>query len=154
MLVANTHFPLLPGPREKAARLIVQRVAELRGRDTDAVIVTGDFNCCPGSEPWATIGAAGFTSAEGAAGIPGHSPTCHHRGEPAGCIDAIFVSRPEIVRSFHILTDSGSGGYPSDHYGLVAELSPGAPLFRMAGTHGNGDTHVRPCTPTRQSVRP
>ena len=52
----------------------------------------------------------------------GHSHTFHRQGRADKCIDAIFVSSEWRVVAFDLLDRKGGGVWPSDHFGLRAEL--------------------------------
>jgi len=118
--VFNTHFPLVAAAREKAARLLVERIAARK--PADPVLLTGDFNCPPGSAPWRAFGAAGlFNSAKAAGREPG-AATYHKFGFPLLCIDGVFASAEWVARRYEVVTGASKRAYPSDHFGVVVEI--------------------------------
>ena len=117
----NTHFPLTADAQTKAADLVAERIRRIAG--TTPRVLTGDFNCGPDSEPWRLLERQGLHSAETAAGGGGHSHTFHRQGRADKCIDAIFVSSEWRVAAFDLLDRKGGGVWPSDHFGLLAELA-------------------------------
>ncbi|MHC4716317.1 MAG: endonuclease/exonuclease/phosphatase family protein [Planctomycetota bacterium] len=110
--VFNTHFPLTAEARLEASALLARRVKDV---GDEPVILTGDFNCSPGSVPWTTLTAAGLASA-------GADEPTFPRADGGACIDAIFVSRQWSVRAFRLIADPVDGVHPSDHHGLQAAL--------------------------------
>jgi endonuclease/exonuclease/phosphatase family metal-dependent hydrolase len=135
----NTHFE--DGPdgelsRRAGARLIVERLDRLQADGADAV-VTGDFNCNPGSAPHAAFLAAGFADAHLAAGhADGRESTYHGFEGPAysaerysGGADAYWRIDWVLTRGVGLRTtgcaivrDADPPCYPSDHHPVVADL--------------------------------
>ena len=143
-LYFNTHLDhKSPPARREGSSLIVREVGRLlqhHGLETP-VIVTGDFNCRPGSSTHKnfveggfvdTYLAAGNDEAEGAntfhafKGIDYRDP---HPGRGPRRIDWVLLKDPaRHLRVFaHTIIrdrDDRSGLYPSDHYPVLAGLSP------------------------------
>jgi endonuclease/exonuclease/phosphatase family metal-dependent hydrolase len=132
----NTHLDhVSPQAKLEGARLVIQRLTALPELPT---VVTGDFNCRPGSEPYDLFGEAGFVDTYLAAGNEDTqtSNSFHafrggnyrdRKEHPAPRrLDWILLRDPEgraRVESCRIVTGGGAGGvYPSDHYPVVAEL--------------------------------
>jgi endonuclease/exonuclease/phosphatase family metal-dependent hydrolase len=141
-LHANTHLDhMSERARVEGNRLIVRQTggtAENHGRPP--TIVTGDFNCKPGSAPYEVFREHGFTDTFLAAGNTddGDAYTFHafkgssfkpsDTDKPFGRIDWILlrdtagrlgVIDHQIPRD----ADEEAGLYPSDHYPVFADLS-------------------------------
>lgn len=139
----NTHLDHRSKPaRLEGSRLLARRIAELRaGFGDPPVLVTGDFNCIPGSPPYRNFSEAGFTDAYLAAGNEDEEDvhTFHNfkgpeyvprRGRGPKRLDWIlFRGSPGRVRaeSCEIIRyrEESSGTFPSDHYPVVADISFG-----------------------------
>jgi endonuclease/exonuclease/phosphatase family metal-dependent hydrolase len=127
LLFVNTHFDHRGViARRESAALLVRRVRELSG--DWPVIVTGDFNCGEGSEPWQTLTAAPD-------GLVDSFRVAHvERGESEGTfhgfsgkfgrerIDWILYSGGWGTESAGIDRSEFSGRYPSDHFPVTAVL--------------------------------
>lgn len=123
--------------RARASELIAHHLPKLGG-DAMPVVLTGDFNCDPGSEAYQTFARAEFADAHLVAG-GGQENTFHRfRGEGfepknperQARIDWILVrdgprSRWSVRRCVTI-RDAEPPLYPSDHYPVLAHLSLGA----------------------------
>ena len=121
--------------RRESARLLLRKVAEIAGPD-GPVVVTGDFNTTPDSEPYRIL-----TTGEGTRGAlvdALHASSCPHHGptsswnafkaiEPGRRIDFVLVRPPLGVRQHGILSDTFDGRFPSDHLPVIAELTIGEP---------------------------
>jgi len=99
------------------------------------VVLAGDFNCGPGSEPYerlvADTGERHLRDAEGLADER-VGPAVTYRGfggeKPGNDIDHVFVTRELDVRRYVVRTDARANGrFPSDHFPVVVDLeySPG-----------------------------
>ena len=143
----NTHLDHLSRrARLEGSRLILEKIAEIRGEDLPALI-TGDFNCPPGSPPYRAFIEAGFEDTYLAAGNDdaGDSSTYHAFGGwrytalRCACglrlvrgprrLDWILLRDPRkrIGTKFHLIArdrDAKLGIYPSDHYPVLTELAP------------------------------
>lgn len=122
--------------RLEGAALVIQRLEATRDLPT---IVTGDFNCRPGSDPYRMFIEAGFTDSYLVAGNEDteRSNTFHgFRGKryrdkqehPAPRrLDWVLLRDPREmarVESCYIASGDGEGGvYPSDHYPVVARVA-------------------------------
>jgi endonuclease/exonuclease/phosphatase family metal-dependent hydrolase len=140
LLHLNTHLDHVSKlARVEGGRLILRRLTELR-RDEEPVVVTGDFNCRPGTPVHRSFAGAGFVDTYLAAGNEdtGDANTFHafqgarYREARPGLgprrIDWILLKDPRRhvrVGSHLILRDheEGSGVYPSDHYPVLTELT-------------------------------
>jgi endonuclease/exonuclease/phosphatase family metal-dependent hydrolase len=139
----NTHLDHVSKPaRVEGSELILRELAELLERhgNEPPVIVTGDFNCRPGSPPYRSFVEGGFVDTYLAAGNEdrGDVNTFHafkgpryrnaHPGLGPKRIDWILLKDPQrrIRVESHLIVrdqDEESGAYPSDHYPVLAELT-------------------------------
>jgi endonuclease/exonuclease/phosphatase family metal-dependent hydrolase len=119
----------------EGSALVIRRLYWIRSLPS---IVTGDFNCRPGSDPYRMFPEAGFTDAYLAAGNTDHerSNTFHaFRGKryrdkqehPAPRrLDWVLLRDPREtarVESCYIASRDGEGRiFPSDHYPVVARI--------------------------------
>lgn len=131
----NTHLDHKSGrARQAGAKLIVKRLEEISAGMP--VVLTGDFNCDPGSATYRIFAEANFTDAHLAANNPPANTFHRFRGEDFEPrkkpgrelrIDWILLrdgSRGRwSVSSCEILRDAEPPLYPSDHYPVLARLS-------------------------------
>lgn len=130
----NTHLDHRSGEaRREGSRLILRRMDEIVG--DLPVLLTGDFNCNPGSKTYKLYEAAGFSDAHCLAGNPPENTFHRFLGRN-------FIAKPpeSEARLDWILLRNGSGTrwetqfcynvrdeeapmYPSDHYPVVADLA-------------------------------
>jgi endonuclease/exonuclease/phosphatase family metal-dependent hydrolase len=126
LLCCNVHLDH-EGSRARAAsaRLLAGRLPEIA--DGDPVVLLGDFNCAPDSDPYDQL-TEQFHDAKAVAERPHHGPTGTFHGfggEPRERIDYVFVDGVG-VRQHATLTDRWDDGrYPSDHFPVVADLGLG-----------------------------
>ncbi|MES2442036.1 MAG: endonuclease/exonuclease/phosphatase family protein [Pseudomonadota bacterium] len=121
-LVYNTHFPYRDedGPaRDKAAAALLARI----GPDTgEPVILTGDFNTGPDSNPHAQLTRTLSDAWTGAARRSGPEGSFHgFTGKPGRRIDWI-LTRGFAVRDIRTVTTHRGARYPSDHFPVVARF--------------------------------
>ncbi len=124
--VVNVHLDHRgPRARTESARLIRRLVESLGGQP---VIVLGDFNCPPGSEPyWILTEERSHPTAlhDALAALAAAEGGTYHAftGTPReGRIDWILLSR-DIEPSEAVIDRSQRGGrYPSDHFPVAATL--------------------------------
>jgi endonuclease/exonuclease/phosphatase family metal-dependent hydrolase len=105
--------------------------------DSDATIVVGDFNADPAEPAYGRMAAGGFRSAYAEAngaepdvtwpsGLQG--PAIDDDGDP-GCLDYIWVRGAVRVVSARLAFDRPAvddpGLYPSDHFGVAAQVQIG-----------------------------
>lgn len=131
--VYNTHFPLKPEERERAARLLARQIAA-RKHPGDPVVLTGDLNACE-QEP----AVRHLLGGEGSPLALRDSYRVLHGGADVGSfhafgkensqcrIDYIMVPPDAGVVRAEVLIDGQDGkGYASDHYAVTATLKLGA----------------------------
>ena len=133
----NTHLDHVSKlARVEGSELILRKLAEEEG----PVVVTGDFNCRPGTPVYRNFVERGFVDTYLAAGnedtadantFHAFKGTRYREARPGlgpRRIDWILLKDPRrrirtishsIVRDY----DEGSGAYPSDHYPVLAELT-------------------------------
>jgi endonuclease/exonuclease/phosphatase family metal-dependent hydrolase len=119
--VYNTHLYLTEGARQSAAQLI--RAHLDHGESTDAVILCGDFNATPTSPTWRLLMAGGLNNSAELAGHAPGTPTYHCYGIRVRCIDGILVNSSWQVRRHGILDVKPGNRFPSDHFGVLADLA-------------------------------
>lgn len=140
-LHVNTHLDHVSEPaRVEGNSLILRQTEETRTNHEELpTVVTGDFNCTPGTRPYRVFIEEGFIDTYLAAGneddedaytfhaFKGVRFTPDDTDKPTGRIDWILV-RDEAgrvkIRSHDILRDGDeeAGKYPSDHYPVLAQL--------------------------------
>jgi endonuclease/exonuclease/phosphatase family metal-dependent hydrolase len=126
--VVNVHFDHSgQRARRESARMIRRLVESLGGQP---LVVLGDFNCPPGSEPYWILTEerthpTALFDAWAALGQPEADAGTYHAftGMPReGRIDWILASRRCAVDEVAIDRSQRDGRYPSDHFPVVATL--------------------------------
>jgi endonuclease/exonuclease/phosphatase family metal-dependent hydrolase len=118
--VYNTHLYLTEKARQAAVPVIRGHLAA--GDPTDAIVLCGDFNAPPTSPTWRLLTDAGLTnSAEMAGKLPG-TPTYHCFGIRMRCLDGILLNPGWLVQNHLILEYKPHNCFPSDHFGVLADL--------------------------------
>ena len=143
VLHLNTHLDHESAPaRRNGSALIIERVERLIQdlRPGTPAILTGDFNCRPATPAYETFARAGYADTFLAAGntndtgadtfhaFEGNAYRDPHPEHGPRRIDWILLKDPSgrlNVASHDILRD-GAPPYPSDHYPVLAEISPSA----------------------------
>jgi endonuclease/exonuclease/phosphatase family metal-dependent hydrolase len=117
----NSHLPLTEGARRGAALVLLGQIAA--GESSDFVVLTADFNAPPSAVSRRLFTEAGLDdSAILASERPGMR-TFHLYGIPLRCLDGILVG-PGAKVDRHLRLDVKPGDlFPSDHFGLLADLS-------------------------------
>jgi endonuclease/exonuclease/phosphatase family metal-dependent hydrolase len=118
--VYNLHSYLTEGARQRATRLILERIAS--GDSADDVIVCGDFNAPPAAASRRAFTSAGLTDSAELAGKGKGAPTFHYWGIPVRRLDAILVSAGWRVSDHRVLDVKPGNTFPSDHFGVLADL--------------------------------
>lgn len=125
LFVFNTHFDHVgEEARMQSARILVDSISHIAG--SDPVIITGDFNCEPGSDPLKALSELLADTREKAkiredgagttyVGFPGDLFT-------GKIIDHIFVSSHFDVAEHEIITDNTGSFFPSDHLPVRVSL--------------------------------
>lgn len=131
----NTHLYLTERARLSATRLVLTRVDD--GSSADALLVVGDFNATPDSPSRRRFARAGFVSSAELAGERRDPPTYHFYGVRLRNLDAILVGRGWRVVGHRILDVKPGNTFPSDHFGVMADLALGG-----GGQESGGDNVV------------
>jgi len=118
--VFNTHFPLNPNGRDKAAALIVAKTAAIAGKSP--AILCGDFNCGADSLPWKAFADAKWLHTAIEAKRKPDAATFHKFGLRLACLDAVFATKDFSCKEDRILTKAEEKILPSDHYGIAVKL--------------------------------
>ncbi len=118
--VYNTHLYLTEAPRRKAARLILDHVQA--GDPSDAVLLTADFNATPSVPSRRLFAGAGLADSALGAGKPVGQATFQLYGIGLWCIDGILIDAHWRVADHRVLGVKPHNTFPSDHFGLLADL--------------------------------
>lgn len=127
-LFVNTHFDHRGAEaRKQSGRLIHERIQKLRGKMP--VILTGDFNCDIGSEPYQALTSDGKLVDTYPLGHPEPETnvgTFHgFRGTPGKArIDWVLISPDWNIKSATIDRHHQGDRYPSDHFPVTAAIEP------------------------------
>ncbi|MFC1724048.1 endonuclease/exonuclease/phosphatase family protein [candidate division KSB1 bacterium] len=129
----NTHFDHRgQTARRESSLLLLKKISEIAGHIP--VIVTGDFNAVPSSEPYKILTTGNIESGliplkdtRHLSEISHHGPTGSFTGftnpvTPGAQIDFIFVKDKVRVLRHGILSDTFDGFYPSDHLPVLVEV--------------------------------
>ena len=125
--VFNTHFDHKGREaRKESAKLIRQKIREIAG--DNLALLTGDFNCIPGSDPYniLTEGEELSDAFEVCQSVPyGQEGTFNGFRAPEDDdgrrIDMVFVTGGWTVLKHAVLTDSWGGKFPSDHFPVLVK---------------------------------
>jgi len=118
LLVVNTHFDFNSQVQEKSAGLVMDFLREFP-KDLP-VVITGDFNCNPGSPAYALFRLKGFEDVFG-----NQEMTTFHefKGKATGKhLDWILFRGGLVPDSRQVVKDSFSNRFPSDHYPVRARF--------------------------------
>jgi len=127
----NTHFDNKgETARLESAKLLLNQIKVIAG---DAgVIVTGDFNCGPDSEPYGILTSedSPLRDTKSLSKTPHHGPTGTFTKFNLDTlkivippIDFVFVTENFEVFKHATLSDSFDGYFPSDHFPVLVELN-------------------------------
>jgi len=125
--VFNTHFDHIgTEARKNSARLILQKIESLNNSGLP-VILMGDFNCNPESEPIKII-TGKLHDSQMADKSMSMGPVGTFNGfdveKPAReRIDFIFTGNGASAKSYFVMRDQHEGKVASDHYPVVADIS-------------------------------
>lgn len=114
----NTHLDHISAEaRVNQSKVLMEKANEYIGKYP--VILTGDFNDFPDSEPYAEITSV-FGDSRLLAPVKYDIPTFHKYGEKSELIDFIFVSDVTPL-VYHVIDDKINDVYLSDHYGIYID---------------------------------
>jgi len=125
--VFNTHFDHMGvEARKNSAELIRNKINEMTSKSHLPVILTGDFNLTPDTEPIALIKKYLSDSREVTIEPP-YGPVGTFNGFKPGTegenrIDYIFVNSSVKVLKYGVLSDTKDQRSPSDHYPVLARI--------------------------------
>lgn len=138
--VFNTHLDVTSSEaRNKGALLIRRRIADIA--KTAPVIITGDFNCEPNSQPYLNILQkvsleTDFYDSKDKSKTPHFGPSGTYNDfstvNPTSCIDYVFMNSFFHVNRHGVINEKPGGSFISDHFPVFAELElvyPEAPLM-------------------------
>jgi endonuclease/exonuclease/phosphatase family metal-dependent hydrolase len=118
--VYNIHLYLTDAAQQDAVRLILGRIA--RGEAAEPVFVTGDFNAVPDASCRRLFAEAGLRPSAVVAGVSPGTPTYQFYGIHLRSLDEILVDRSWRVAARRVLDMKPGNTYPSDHFGVMADL--------------------------------
>ena len=125
----NTHFDHRGAEaRRESAALIARHVKRVSHLDPLPVVVMGDLNCLPNSEPYKNFQRGEFKDALLQSKTKHQGPMSSWNGfgkavVPGRRIDFIFVGPHLKVLSHKIDASQFKGRFPSDHCPVIARLS-------------------------------
>ncbi|MCI0376833.1 MAG: endonuclease/exonuclease/phosphatase family protein [Gemmataceae bacterium] len=119
--VYNTHQYLTAGSQLPAARITLDHIKA--GDPSDAVVLAGDFNATPEAPSRRVFADAGLSETAALAGKLGKR-TYHFYGLPLRRLDGILVGPGWQVEHYAVLNVKPNGVLPSDHFGVLADLTP------------------------------
>lgn len=127
--VRNTHFDHVGVEARARCADLVAALPPVEGAE---VVLMGDFNTGPDSEPYRRLIASGLRDARAVSPVVfGPEGTFNAfdimKDNDGVAIDHVFVGPGLSVERFGILTDSFAGNVISDHFPLVADIAPSAP---------------------------
>ncbi|MEM9079365.1 MAG: endonuclease/exonuclease/phosphatase family protein [Verrucomicrobiota bacterium] len=111
----NTHLPLHPYARLNASKLLASRIRESNATPS---LLLGDFNCGPKSRAMSELIRAHLNLL-----TTGKSPTFHMFGNKLLRLDHIMGSNQWSPIESGEISESFAKVYPSDHFGLWADLT-------------------------------
>ncbi len=128
--VFNTHFDHVGDTaRVKSAELITETIAN--STNNLSVILTGDFNATPDSEPYAILTSDSTTLRDAfeASALPNVGPNFTFEGFDVRSgnngrrIDYIFVNEKVNIQKHAIISSFRDFGYPSDHLPVITDIT-------------------------------
>jgi endonuclease/exonuclease/phosphatase family metal-dependent hydrolase len=119
--VYNSHLYLTEAPRLIGVKLIRDHI--LAGDQSDAVVLTADFNAGPNVPSRQLFSECGLTDSAELASQPIGKPTFQLYGIGLWCIDGILVDKHWRVLRHLVLDVKPHNTFPSDHFALLADLA-------------------------------
>ncbi len=118
--IYNLHLYLTESARLPSVRLILERIAS--GDPTDAVLVAGDFNATPDTPSRRIFAESGLNPSAELAGESSRTPTYQFYGIRFRSLDEILVNPGWRVVARSVLDMKPGNTFPSDHFGVMADL--------------------------------
>ena len=117
----NTHFDHKSSEaREKQAVVLLDVAKQFEGYP---IVMTGDFNCTPGSEPYKKIIAAGFVNSSDVATEKHGSATFHGNGSSSSIIDFCFLTPGKMAAiNYRVCDEKIDGALVSDHHPVFVDF--------------------------------
>jgi endonuclease/exonuclease/phosphatase family metal-dependent hydrolase len=119
--VYNTHQYLTAGLQQAASQIILEHVKA--GDPSDAVLIGGDFNATPKAPSRRVFDEAGLRETVAVAGY-GAEGTYQLCGLRLRCLDGILAGPGWRVQQYVVMNVKPGGVFPSDHFGVLADLTP------------------------------
>lgn len=116
----NTHLEHTSGEaRVKQAKVLIEFINKNAGIP---MIMSGDFNCTSGSDPYKTITSTGLADSSTVARQTESTKTFHNYGSSDKTLDYFFITPQYInVDRYHVCNEKINGEYPSDHHPIIIE---------------------------------
>jgi endonuclease/exonuclease/phosphatase family metal-dependent hydrolase len=131
LVVINTHFDHRGHEARRHSAQVVRRFAQ-RYSDQYPIVVTGDFNCGEGSDPYVELVSQSVADSSPLVDVyrqvhpdklPEEGTFNGFRGRRDGArIDWILATRDWQAMAADIVTANDQGRFPSDHFPVLAEL--------------------------------
>ena len=117
----NTHFDHKSSEaREKQAEVFLDVAKQFEGYP---IVMTGDFNCQPGSEPYKKIIAAGYVNSSEVATEKHGSATFQGNGSSSSIIDFCFLTPGKMAAiNYRVCDEKIDGEYVSDHHPVFVDF--------------------------------
>jgi endonuclease/exonuclease/phosphatase family metal-dependent hydrolase len=128
LLVVNTHFDHRGAVARRESAALIGRHLKQVNQEKVPVVVMGDLNCLPGSDPYKQFTQAGFQDALGKSEKEHEGPRSTWNGfgktvVEGRRIDFIFVSPDLRVLEHRIDVRRFNGRFPSDHCPVISRLA-------------------------------
>jgi endonuclease/exonuclease/phosphatase family metal-dependent hydrolase len=120
--VYNAHSYLTEGARLRASRIILARVRS--GDAADEVLLAGDFNAPPAAPSRVIFSEAALIPATESASGPADAPTYQFYGIRWRSLDEIYASGGLRSVGRWVVDVKPGNTFPSDHFGVLADLMP------------------------------
>jgi endonuclease/exonuclease/phosphatase family metal-dependent hydrolase len=118
--ICNVHLYLTERSRQRAVRLILKRLAPLDS--SEPLLLAGDFNATDEAPSRRLFALAGLESTAARAKVPVR-PTYQFYGIRLRSLDEILADARWTVHDHQVLDVKPGNCYPSDHFGVMADLA-------------------------------
>ena len=120
--IYNAHQYLTKRAQLPAVRLLLNRVKA--GDPSDAIVLAGDFNAPPEARSRRVFAEAGLRETAGLAGKSGGA-TYQLSGVRLRSLDGVLAGPGWRVQQYAVVNVKPRGLFPSDHFGVLVDLTPG-----------------------------